>query len=170
MPIDFEDARAEHGQLIRVDLRGREFVFRPMGLDEAQAVAIKLDRSPQAALDTAINAVRACVLSDLEEFDEASENFPLAFSAERGVCAQLLKVASDELALQVKQAISRWRHSERQLGVMAEDLLAFQAYKGGIAGEKELAGALHWAELIDTTKGLYKLHLSFMRSLAKRRS
>lgn len=169
MAVDIAEARAEYGRLIQVDLRGREYIFRPMSADEAQAVATRLDRVPEVALSTAIAAVRACCLSPLDEFDEAADNFPLAFSAERGVCSQLLQMASEEIALHVKQAISRWRASDRQLSTIADDLLAFQTYKGGAAGPKQLAGALHWAELIDTTKGLYKLHLSFMRALAKRK-
>jgi hypothetical protein len=161
-------ARSEHGKLIRVDVYGREYIFRPMGLDEAQAVATKLDRAPEVALSTALDAVRACCVTDIAEFDEAADNFPLAFSAERGVCSRLLALASSELADQVKEAIGRWRHSGRQLGSVAEDLLAFQAYKGGIAEPKALAGALHWAEHFDTSKAQYQLHLSFMRAMGKR--
>jgi len=176
--IDLDDARAEHGRLIRVDLRGREYVFRPMALDEAQRVAERLDAAPEVALSTAIAAVRECYLatqvddgyrSDTALFEEAAENFPLAFSAERGVCARLLRLASEQLADQVKEAISRWRGSERQLGSIAEDLLAFKEHQGGQASAKALAGALHVAEGLDTLKGLYKLHLSFMRALGKRR-
>lgn len=167
-----DDARALHGRLVLVDLRGRELAFRPMRATEAQDVAAKLDRAPEVALSTALAAVRECWIADPDEpgaFEEAADNFPLAFSAEAGVCAQLLKLASEELAAEVKEAISRWRQSDRQLGIIAEDLLAFQEHKGGQATAKALAGALHWAELVDTTKGLYKLHLSFMRSLSKRR-
>ncbi len=164
-----DEARVAHGRLIQVDLRGRVLFFRPMGLDEAQATATRLDRAPSAALTTALAAVRKCCVSDLQEFDEAAENFPLAFSAESGVCATLLAMASDELSANVKEAIARWRTSERQLGVIAEDLLAFKAYTGGVADAKTLAGALHVADLIDTTKGLYKLHLAFMNAMGKRR-
>jgi hypothetical protein len=167
--IDLDDARAQHGKLIRVDLYGREYVFRPMSVTEAQGVADRLDNCPSAALSTAISAVRACCLGEVALFDEAAENFPLAFSAEGGVCSTLLAMASDELAAQVKAAISRWRHSERQLGVVAEDLLAFKAYTGGTAGTQELAGALHWAEHLDYTKATYKLILGYMKAMAKRR-
>lgn len=140
-----------------------------MGFDEAQEVATRLDRAPELALNTAVAAVRACCVTELDAFDEAAKNFPLMFSAERGVCSTLLSLASSELAAQVKEGIARWRHSERQLGAVAEDLLAFSAYKGGIASAHELAGALHWADHFDTTKAQYKLLLSFMRSMGKRR-
>jgi hypothetical protein len=162
-------ARAEHGRLVTAEVRGRAYVFRPMTVAEALDVAQRLERAPAVALPTAIDAARACCLNDPAEFDEAADNFPLAFSAESGVCEQLLKLASEDAAAAVKGALSRWRNAERQLGVVAEDLLAFKAYTGGVAGEKEIAGALHIAEHLDTMKGLYKLHLSFMRALAKRR-
>jgi hypothetical protein len=140
-----------------------------MGIDEAQGVADRLDRAPDAALTTAVSAVRLCCVSPLDEFDEAAVNFPLAFSAEKGVCFSLLELASTDLAASVKAGISRWRHSERQLGIVAEDLLAFKAYTGGNATASQLAGALHWAEHIDTQKALYKMIRSFLEAMGRRR-
>jgi hypothetical protein len=119
-------------------------------------------------LDLEVEACRACCVAGLEAFDEAVDRYPLAFSAESGLCQTLLKLASDKIAADIKAGIKRWRASERQLGTVAESLLAFQAYKGGNPDPKELAGALHLAELLDYVKGTYRLHLSFMRAMSKR--
>lgn len=179
--MDLDSLRLEHGKLVRVDIGGRSFAFRPMTSDEAEAVADRLERAPELALDTAFEACSDCCVGVFEgeparaledpqkALDEAADLYPLIFSAETGVCDRLLTLASDALAKRIKDAISRWRKSDRNLGMVAESLLAFQAYRGGQPSSEALAGALHMAEHLDFTKGLYRLHLSFMRALGKRR-
>lgn len=166
---DYEALRAQHGKLVRVTLGEAELVFRPMSIDEAAACARRIDATPDLALTIAHEACLACLLSDVKAFHKATDEYPLAFSPDTGVCERLLELASAEMAASSKAAIRRWRNAGNQLGSVAESLLAFKAYTGGAPDAKALAGALHIAEHIDTMKGLYKLHLSFMRSLSKRR-
>lgn len=177
--VDLDSLRLEHGKLVRVDLGGRSFAFRPLHTEEAEAIAERLERAPELALDTAFEACRECCVGVFEgdralddpraALDEAADLYPLIFSAETGVCDKLLTLASEALAKRIKDAISRWRKSDRNLGMVAESLLAFQAYRGGQASAEAMAGALHMAEHLDFAKGLYRLHLSFMRALGKRR-
>lgn len=180
MPIDWEELKLAHGPVVRVELGGVELAFRQMPADEAEAVATRFDLAPQLSLNIAHDACRACCVAGWkpgcdpekpptwqELFDEVADLYPLAFSAESGICETLLKMASDAIAAEIKAAIRSWRNADRNLGKMASSLLAFQAYKGGQPSAEELAGALHLAELIDHVKGTYKLHLSFMRAMGK---
>jgi len=167
--VDLDELRAQHGQVIRAEVGGRELVFVPMSIAVATEVAARLNRAPEVALATAIDACRACYRGDATAFDETADFYPLAFSAEQGVCEQLLDLASNEIAESVKQGIRAWRGAGRQLGAVAESLLAFKAYSGGPASAKALAGALHVAEHLDTLKGLYRLHVSFMKALGRGR-
>jgi hypothetical protein len=167
--VDWEALKLEHDTVIRVTLGDRELGFRPLRPDEAERLVARFERCPARAIDIAFEACRDCCVAGAESLDELADQYPLAFSAETGICERLLQLASDHVASEIKQAIRSWRGAERQLGKMAQSLLAFKAYQGGPPSAEVLAGALHLAELIDTVKGTYKLHVSFMRALGKRK-
>lgn len=166
--MDADELRAKHGQIIRAEIGGAELVFFPMSVAYATELSERLNRAPEIALEMALAACREHCGIGVEQFDEVAEWAPLAFSAETGVCGQLLELASIALAESVKTAIRKWRSSGRQLGAVAEALLAFKAHTGGPASADALAGALHIAEHFDTQKALYRLHLSFMRGLSRK--
>lgn len=169
MAVDWDGLKLDHGPLVRVELGGRELAFRQLTPDEAEALADRFDRAPELALTCALEACQTCCVAGCEHFEEVADAYPLAFSVESGVCETLLKLASDKLAASIKKAIRDWRGADRQLGQVAQALLAFKAYQGGVASPEALAGALHIAEHFDTTKGLYRLHLSFMRAMGKKK-
>jgi hypothetical protein len=167
--VDWDGLKLAHGQLVHLELDEHKLAFRQLTPDEAEALYDKLERAPELALQIALDACALCCVAGAEHLEEVTDSYPLAFSSESGVCEMLLKLANDALAASIKKAIRNWRAADRQLGQVAQNLLAFKAYTGGVASPEALAGALHWAEHLDTTKGLYKLHLSFMRALAKRK-
>lgn len=169
MAFDFASARADHGQLVVVDLDGQELVFRPLKPTEAHKVVTRSEAAPEEALDLALATCRACCLSDLGVFDRLADIYPLAFSGEEGVIGELVILAQGAAKLRVKEGVSKWKGADRNPGRMAENLLAFKAYTGGDYSADEFAGALTVAEHMQVTKGTFNLFLSLMKALAKRR-
>jgi hypothetical protein len=153
----------------RLEVGGVSLLFRPMGPDEAAAVAQAIGDAPEFALETAIKACEVCCTQGAECFAAVADEYPLVFAIDGGLCETLLTAASEAIAANTRLALKQWREGGRNLGAIATSLLAFKAYKGGAASAEALAGALHWAEHFDYQKSLFKLHLSFMKSMAKRR-
>lgn len=166
-PEELDELRARHGPLTIVESEGRTVAFRAMTAAEALTLQTRLRATPELALTIAVEACRACLVTLPADFDAMLDATPLVFDLEDGVCGRLAKAASDAAAAEVKAAVSGWRGAERQLGRTAQHLLAFQAYSGGPPTADELAGALAVAEGLDTLRGLFKLHYSFMKALAR---
>lgn len=167
--IDLDALRAQHGKLMTVQVDGLLAAFRPMTVDEARDLSARLALVPDLSFDLAVDACRACLVSDANDFDALLELAPLAFDFDDGLCGRMLKRASEEAHATAKSAVRNWRNAERNLAQVADNLLAFKAYVGGAPSPKALAGALSVAEGLDTMKGLFKLHLAFMKSLGRRK-
>lgn len=166
---DFDALRAQHGKCFRLEVGGAAMLFRHMTTDEASAVAQRIEACPAISLNTAIDACEACCVGGKALFLTASDEYPLVFSVDGGLCETLLRAASEAVAETTRQALKTWRESARNLGSMAGSLLAFQSYRGGPPSADALAGALHWAEHLDYQKNLFKLHLNFMKAMGKRK-
>ena len=159
-------ARREHGKLIAVEVGGAQLRFRPLTLAEATRFARDTRLDPEDATELALALCEACCVAG--DFAASSEAFPLAFAGADGVADALLKDAADSCAADIKSGIARWRGADRNLGQVAQSLLALKAYAGGPVDAATFAGALHVAEWLDTTKGLFRLVSSFMKALSKR--
>jgi hypothetical protein len=167
--LDLARARAEHGQLVIVELDGCELAFRPLAVSEAHLVAGAMTARPDDALDVCLDACKAACLSPAEDFDRLANLYPLAFSGEDGVIGELIRLAQGAATLRVKEGVGRWKRADRNPGRMAENLLAFKAYQGGDYSADAFAGALTVSEWMQSTKGIFNLFLSLMKALARKR-
>lgn len=162
-------ARFDHGQLVVVELGGRELVFRPLAPSEAHRVAARVAGDPAEALDVCLAACRAACLSPLEDFDRLADIYPLAFSGDAGVIGELIRLAQGAATLRVKEGAGRWKRADRNPGRMAENLLAFKAYQGGDYDAAAFAGALTVAEWMQSTKGIFNMFMALLKALSRRR-
>lgn len=167
--LDLDALRAKHGKLLTVQVDGYIAAFRQMTVDEARDLSARLALVPDLSFDLAVAACRECLVSNAADFEALLELAPLAFDFDDGLCGRMLKRASEEAHGSAKAAIRNWKSAERNLAQVADNLLAFKAYAGGAPSPKALAGALSIAEGLDTMKGLFRLHLAFMKSLGKRK-
>jgi hypothetical protein len=167
--LDLERLRATHGKLVRLQLAGVDYWFRPLSVEAARMLSACIQREPSVALELSIEACRSCYVGDdLTGLEAALDASPLAFDIESGVAAMLMQNASETAHAEAKAGVRAWRAAERNLALVAENLLAFKAYTGGVAGSKELAGALHVAETIEVIKATFKLHCAYAKAMAKR--
>jgi hypothetical protein len=166
---DLDALRAQHGKLLTVAIDGQVAAFRPMTVDEARDLSARLALVPDLSFELAVGACRACLVSEPDAFEALLDLAPLAFDFDDGLCGRMLKLASEEAHATAKSAVKAWRGGERNLAQVATNLLAFKAYAGGAPSAAAFAGALSVAEGLDTMKGLFRLHLAFMKSLGKRK-
>lgn len=144
----------------RVRIDGAEFVFRPPTVAEAESY---LARPDAAALATAL-----LVDGDPGALARVADARPLALS--HSVLPRLFAMAAAAREARGKRAVARWRSSETHLGRMAESLLAFKAYDGrSEPSETAVAGALHVAEWLDCTRGVFRLLHSLIKGLSRGR-
>lgn len=167
--MDEAQARLEYGKIVAVQLDGREVLFRPLTPLEARRVSVRMLASPEDALDTALAACESALLSDVDDFRALADQFPLAFSGDDGALGELLRQAGADSRARVKTAAGLWKASDRNLGRIAENLLAFKAYNGGDFTAEQFAGAMTVAEWMSSTKGIFNLFLSLLKALSKRR-
>jgi hypothetical protein len=165
---ELDELRAKHGTLLTVTIDGRSASFRRMSVDEARDLSARLALAPDLGFELAVQACRTCLVTEPADFVALLDLAPLAFDFDEGLCGRMLKLASEEAHATAKAAIKSWRAGERNLAQTATNLLAFKAYVGGSPSASAYAGALAVAESFDTMKGLFKLHLAFMKSLSKR--
>lgn len=166
--LDVAALRAKHGRLLEADVGGHRLYFRPLTAPEANALARQINLAPELGFELALDACAGAFLGPPEQYAELSDSFALAFAADDGVCGRLLADADADARAIVKAGIARWKRSERNLGAQADALLALLSYRGGEVGEKQLAGALHVVQALDTVTALFKLHLNFFKSMASR--
>jgi hypothetical protein len=165
--LDRARAQLEHGRLVEVAVGEYSLVFRPLTPREAATLTAALERVPELTVQLCADAARACCLSPDEDFEAALDEFPVALTD--ALAGELLKQAHEVERAIVRAAVARWKRSERDLGAVARNLLAFKAYAGGDADEATFAGALAVAEWFDSAKALAKMFSGLMKALAKRR-
>jgi hypothetical protein len=165
---DLAALRAKHGRLIEAEVDGVTLRFRPLAGPEASDLARRMQLAPELAFDLALEVCESACLSGASTFHDLADRFPLAFAADDGVCGRLLADADADARAIVKAGIARWRRAERNLGAQADSLLALLSYRGGEVSEKQLAGALHLAQALETLPALFRLHLNFFKALARR--
>lgn len=163
------EARLEYGKVVVVEIDGHELLFRPLKPSEAERAAKLITADVENAVETSVEVCRNALLSDPSVFDQVLEYAPLMFSGEEGIIGELLKLANSEFSLRVKTASSLFKRGERNYGLIAENLLAFKAYQGGDYTAKEMAGALHIAEWMSSTKGIFLMFQSLLKALSKKR-
>lgn len=165
--MDLDALRLKHGQLTTLEVGGWRVVFRPMPIEDARELGRLSEAAPHLAFELGLAAVQRCLVAGADDYAQIAEHYPLALDIDGGVLERLLKQSSAQAHATVKLAINKWRAADRNLADVAEQLLAFKAYVGGEPSANARAGALHIAELSDSVKGLFKLHLAFMKSMAK---
>lgn len=144
----------------RVRIDGAEFVFRPPTLAEAEEFL--------AGAEPGAFAARLLVEGDPAALARAADARPLALG--QSVLPRLFALAATAREARGKRAVARWRSSETHLGRMAESLLAFKAYDGSEEpSEATIAGALHVAEWLDSTRGVFRLLHSLIKGLSRGR-
>lgn len=167
-PEVLDELRALHGPLTVVDHDERPAcAFRAMTAAEALTLERRLRATPDLSYALAVEACRACLVSDPAGFEAVLDAAPLAFDFEGGLCGKLSAAAVDAAAAETKAGVASWRGAGSQLGRTAQHLLAFKAYQGGPPSADAVAGALAVAEGIDTLRGLFKLHHAFMKALSR---
>ena len=169
MAFDYAAARLEHGQLVVVELDGRELVFRPLAPAEAHRVAALATARPEDALELCLTTCRGACLSDPALFDRLADIYPLAFSGDEGVIGELIRLAQGAATLRVKEGVRSWKGADRNPGRMAENLLAFKAYNGGDYTAAAFAGALTVAEWMQVTKGVFNMFAALLKALSRKR-
>lgn len=167
--MDEAQARLEYGKVVVVNLGGREVLFRPFTPLEAIRVSAQLLTCPSEALELGLAACRSALLSDPAEFDALADAYPLAFTADDGALGELIRNAQAAARDRVQRGSKLWKVSDRNLGRMAENLLAFKAYAGGDYTPEQFAGAMTVAEWMSSTKGIFNLFLALLKGLSKRR-
>jgi hypothetical protein len=168
MTLELDALRAKHGSLVVLRTGSRVVAFRAMNAAEALTLSERLRATPDLSYPLALDACRACLVGGEADFDALLEETPLAFDLDDGVCGHLLSAAVKAAEAAAKDGIRRWRSADRNLAAAAQNLLEFKAYQGGPASPGAMAGAINVAEGIDTLKGLFKLHLGFMKAYARR--
>jgi hypothetical protein len=167
--VDETQARLEYGKVVVAQLDGHELLFRPLTPGEATKASARLVAAPEDALDFGLSIVESALLSDPDDFRRLVDQYPLAFTGDDGVLGELLRQAQAAARSRVKAGAGLWRASDRNLGRMAENLLAFKAYSGGDYTAEQFAGAMTVAEWMSCTKGVFNLFLSLLKALSKRR-
>lgn len=168
MTLDLDALRAQHGPLVTLTDDGRAVAFRGMNAAEALTLSERLRATPDLAFPLAIEACRACLVSDPADFEAQLDATPLAFDLDSGVAGQLLSAAVKAAEEAAKAGIKRWRNADRNLAAAASNLLEFKAYQGGPASAGAMAGAIAVAEGLDTVKGLFKLQMAYMKARARK--
>jgi hypothetical protein len=162
-------ARLEYGKVVAVEIDGHELLFRPLTPSEATKVSARMLAAPGEAIDAGLETVRAALIGDPSLFLQLVDRYPLAFTSDDGVLGELIRLAAVESRARVRSGAGMWRASDRNLGRMAENLLAFKGYTGGDYTAAEFAGAMTVAEWMSATKGIFSLFLSLLKALSKRR-
>lgn len=165
--MDLDELRAKHRTVTVLEHEGRVAAFRGMTVDEAREVSDQLKAAPDLAYPLAIKACLQCLIGGETAFAEILEAAPLAVDFDEGLAGRLLEAASDVAKASVAEALRKFRHSDRNLGQMADNLLAFKAYAGGAPSSGAQAGALHIAEAIDALKATLKLQLAVAKAYCK---
>jgi len=140
---------------------------QPMSIapEEVEEYLAAVRARPEAQLELGTDLVARCALGTA--IDALIEDRPLALVE---CVLPALFTARSKRSLKVRRGgISRWKRGETDLGKMADSLLAFRAFSGGEPSEAAFAGALHIAEWLDSTRGLFRLFSAFMKALARRR-
>jgi hypothetical protein len=167
--VDEAQARLEYGRIVAVELDGREVLFRPFTPLEATRVSAQMLTQPSEALELGLAACERALLSDPEAFRELADRYPLAFTGDDGALGELIRNAQLMARDRVKRGAGLWKSSDRNLGRMAENLLAFKSYTGGDYTPEQFAGAMTVAEWASSTKGVFNLFLALLKGLSKRR-
>lgn len=167
--MDEAQARLEYGKIVAVELDGHEVLFRPFSPIEAVRISARLLAAPAEAVENSLTALQPALLTPLEDFLELADRYPLAFTADDGVLGELIRNAQAAARDRVQRGARLWKASDRNLGRMAENLLAFKAYTGGDYTPEQFAGAMTVAEWMSSTKGIFNLFLALLKGLSKRR-
>lgn len=168
--MDEARARLEYGKVVTVEFDGEDLLlFRPLTPLEATKASTRILAAPEAALETGLEVCKAALLSCPGTFERLVDMYPLAFTGDDGVLGELIRLAQGEARIRVKSGAGLWRASDRNLGRMAENLLAFKGYAGGDYTAEQFAGAMTIAEWMSVTKGIFNLFLSLLKALSKRR-
>lgn len=161
-----EELRARYPRLLEVELDGRCLAFRPLTPFEADGLLTALSKL-EGGMELRLAAARSCCVHGAEHFDALVEDYPLTFGED--VVRELLDMARGDARMTIQGAKTLWQQGSKNLGHVAEALLAFKSYTGGDWTKEQFAGALHIAELLDTQKGTFKLVLGYMKALSRRR-
>lgn len=167
--MDATQARLEYGKIVAVELDGHEVLFRPFTPLEAARTGAQMLACPEEALDLGLAACERALLSSLDDFRALADRYPLAFTSNDGALGELIRNAQNTARDRVQRGAKLWKASDRNLGRMAENLLAFKAYTGGEYTSEQFAGAMTVAEWMSSTKGIFNLFLSLLKALSKRR-
>lgn len=167
--MDEAQARLEYGKVVAVELDGREVLFRPLAPIEAVRISARMLAEPAEAIEVALAALQTALLSPLEDFLDLADRYPLAFTSDDGALGALIRNAHAAARDRVQRGSRLWKASDRNLGRMAENLLAFKAYAGGDYTPEQFAGAMTVAEWMSSTKGIFNLFLALLKGLSKRR-
>lgn len=167
--MDEAQARLEYGKVVAVELDGHEVLFRPFTPLEAARLSAQLLTHPSEALDLGLAACERALLSEPETFRKLADSCPLAFTADDGALGELIRNAHAAARDRVQRGARLWKASDRNLGRMAENLLAFKGYTGGDYTPEQFAGAMTVAEWMSSTKGIFNLFLALLKGLSKRR-
>lgn len=167
--MDEDRARAEYGRVVAVELDGREVLFRPLTPSEAARASRELLARPADAVDVGLAWCETALLSDRADFLALADRYPLAFTGDDGALGELIRQAQAAARERVQRAARLHKASDRNLGRMAEHLLAFKGYTGGEYTAEQFAGAMTIAEWASSTKAIFNLFLALLKGLAKRR-
>ena len=167
--MDLDAARREYGKVIAVELEGRTVLFRPLSPSEAAGVSAQLLAFPEDAVELGLAACERALLSDRAAFLELADRYPLAFTADEGALGELIRQAQLAARASVQAGARKFKAADRNLGRMAENLLAFKAYTGGDYTPEQFAGALTVAEWASSTRGIFNLFLALMKALSRRK-
>lgn len=165
--MDLPTARARYGRVIVVELDEEEHLFRPLTTGEARDLTDNIKSAPEISFDLCIEACRTAYLGTTAAFDAVSDKYPGAFA--ELLPAELLKDAGSAHRQLVRASLSSWKAAERNLVHTAKNLLAFKAYTHGEPSKEALAGALHIADWLDNTKGLFKIAYAYVKAMSRAR-
>lgn len=150
---------------VRCEVDGAALRFRLPSREEIEEYLAASRSNPDVQIGLGISLARTCCLDG--PVDEVAEERPLLLV--ETVLPALFSAQTDREVKHRRAGIARWKRAETDLGRMADSLLAFKAYVGGEPSEAALAGALHIAEWLDSTRGTFRLFAGFLKALSRRK-
>lgn len=153
------------GERLAVSADGKELLFRPVSQAEAGAYVRARSADPSASFDTDLRFVSEQHAGEPAALEAFLSRAPLAATE---IAAALVRQANARTREANAVGVKRWRRSGQNAGQIAENLLAFKAYSGGDPPAAAVAGALHIAEWLDNTRGIFRIFLAVVKALGRK--
>ena len=99
---ELEDAKAQHGRLVVVEIDGKTLAFRPLDRAKITDIRTKLAKTPNLALDILTNVCEFQCVVGKDHFAEVAAAYPLVVAGDDSIADALMTLARGTATVSIK--------------------------------------------------------------------